>query len=99
MRFRWTADQGISEAGYRFCVDLEYKLRSRITRFFIQHLGADESLDFSRFIFEVDLENSQIRLAPETRELLDPRFCMEFDREINLRYARTLFSRSPFNAA
>lgn len=99
MRFRWTAGQGVGEAGYRFCLDLEYKLRSRITRFLIDRLDQEELPDFSNFIFDVDLCNSRVSLSPETRTLLDPHFCMAFDREINLGFARPLLNRSPFNAA
>ena len=91
MNFQWKSANHIDEELYKFCVELEYQLRPRITRFLISRLERECCGDFSCFHFDVDLNLQQITISDKTPIKLSKKIWGEFDHEINQGFARNLF--------
>lgn len=82
MTFNWILERDSDTALQRRCVELEYRLRPRITRFLMERLERDLRGDFSGFYFDVDLVRQEIRFSERTpaeyaRRVADD-FVMEF---------------------
>lgn len=80
--FNWILERDSDTALQRRCVELEYRLRPRITRFLMERLERDLRGDFSGFYFDVDLVRQEIRISERTpaeyaRRVADD-FVMEF---------------------
>ena len=66
MHFHWIFDE--DQVDLRELIDLEYQLRSRITRYIMDTLDFDCCIDFSCFHFEVDMVRREIRISEKTPE-------------------------------
>ncbi|MDC6352377.1 hypothetical protein PP178_12515 [Zeaxanthinibacter sp. PT1] len=94
MKFQWISGKRIDEELRKFCIELEYQLRPKITRFLISHPEFDGP-DFSGFYFEIDMKLEQVNMSHSRPEILSPKLKRDFDRDINLGFARTLFTKKP----
>ncbi|SHJ20057.1 hypothetical protein [Pseudozobellia thermophila] len=83
MTINWIVGAEADENLKRYCVDFEYRLRPKITKYLISRLDPDYCSDFSCFQFDVDLPGRCIRLSDKTPSryycLLEP----DFEREID----------------
>jgi len=91
MKFQWNSVNHINEELHKFCVELEYKLRPRITRFLISRLEKETSGDFSNFYFDIDLNLGQISISDKTPRKFRKKIGKEFDHEINHLFVRRFF--------
>lgn len=66
MTFNWILDQHAATLDRRICIDLEYRLRPKITRFLMEHFERELRGDFSDFCFDVDLIRNEIRFSEQT---------------------------------
>jgi hypothetical protein len=66
MTFNWILDQRTAPSDRRICIDLEYRLRPKITRFLMEHFERELRGDFSDFCFDVDLIRNEIRFSNQT---------------------------------
>jgi len=91
MNFQWNSANHIDEELHKFCVELEYKLRPRITRFLISRLEKETHGDFSKFFFEIDLGLGQITISEKTPRRFRKKIQQEFENEINHNFIRGFF--------
>ncbi len=85
MKFNWISNAEADDTLKKFCIDLEYQLRPKITRFLMERLEPECCGDFSCFYFDVNLETRQISIANKTPVKYTRRIALDFDREINQR--------------
>lgn len=90
MKFNWNSVHEIDDKVTKFCIELEYKLRPKITHFLMAHLEKECSGDFSCFYFDVDLEKLYVTIARPTPLELKMKIAPEFDREINQNFISDL---------
>ncbi|MEX0314246.1 MAG: hypothetical protein AB3N18_08720 [Allomuricauda sp.] len=64
-------------------IDLEYRLRPRITKFLLSHFDGDHLIDFSSFHFDVDWKNQWVWISEKTPLEIIEKIKADFDREIN----------------
>lgn len=67
----------------KVCIDLEYRLRPRITKFLLSQYDSDYLIDFSKFHFDVDLKNQWIWISEKTPQDYIDYIKEDFDIEIN----------------
>lgn len=82
MTFNWIIGTEADEKLQRFCIELEYQLRPRITKFLISRFDFESCSDFSSFHFDVDLLARNIRVSDRTPSHFLQRIQTDFDREI-----------------
>lgn len=80
MHFHWIINEDQTDP--KELVDLEYRLRPRITRFIMDTLGFDTCDDFSCFHFEVDMVRREVRISEKTPEDYARQLQMGFRKEI-----------------
>ena len=83
MKFNWNTVNVVDDKFRRICIDLEYKLRPKITHFLVKHLEDDCGGDYSCFHFDVDVENLYISIARPTPIKYKRKILAAFEREIN----------------
>lgn len=83
MKFTWNSVNQVDEGVKKLRIDLEYKLRPKITRFLMARLENECDGDFSCFHFDVDLEKMYVSIARPTPIRLKQLIASDFDREIN----------------
>lgn len=66
MHFNWIMNGDQNDVDKKSLIDLEYRLRPRITRFLMERLEQECSGDFSSFHFDVDMVSKEIRIADKT---------------------------------
>lgn len=81
MKFNWISDQEIDDSQSRFCIELEYRLRPRITRFLMDRLEYECRGDFSAFHFDVDLSTQELRIGKNTPMQFASKIASDFRRE------------------
>ena len=91
MTFQWQSENHIDEDLYKFCVELEFKLRPKITRFLINRLEKETGGEFSAFYFDIDLDAGSIAISGKTPALFRIRIEKDFDREINRNFVQRFF--------
>ena len=90
MKFNWNSVNEIDDKVRKRCIDLEYKLRPRITHFLMKRLEQECSGDFSCFYFDVDLEKFYVSIARPTPLRLKRKIAADFDLEINQNFISEL---------
>ncbi len=65
----------------RTCIDLEYSLRPRITRFLLSRLDVDT--DFSSFYFDVNMDKKWVYISEKTPIQYIHKLLPDFDLVIN----------------
>lgn len=83
MKFNWILANEVDESIRRYCIELEYQLRPKITRFLMARLEKECAGDFSCFHFDVDLITNNIRIAAQTPARLARKVEGDFEKEIN----------------
>ncbi len=83
VKFNWILSNELDESIRRYCIELEYQLRPKITKFLMARLENECNGDFSCFHFDVDLITKNITISPETPARFSRRIERDFDREIN----------------
>lgn len=83
MTFNWiiSGDDGPSMKKAR--IDLEYRLRPRITRFLLSQFEEEHHIDFSSFHFDVDWKNQWVWISEKTPHHFIEKIKVDFDNEIN----------------
>ena len=81
MKFNWISEKEIDETLRKSCIDLEYRLRPRITRFLMDRVEYECQGDFSSFHFDVYLNSGKIRISRKTPIRLTQKISPEFQRE------------------
>lgn len=84
MTFNWIPDGTPDDTFTRRCIELEYRLRPRITRFLLERLGPEHKDDFSIFHFDVDFKRREIRISKETPREYLPKIALDFMKEIGV---------------
>lgn len=82
MHFHWIFDGNQDQIDQRELIELEYRLRPRITRFIMDTLGFDRCDDFSCFHFDLDMVRREIRISEKTPEEYTKLLRMGFQDEI-----------------
>ncbi|MEW2923155.1 MULTISPECIES: hypothetical protein [Flavobacteriaceae] len=90
MKFNWVISGETDQAVKKACIDMEYRLRPKITKFLLKKLDGDFSGDFSIFHFDVDVQNRWVWISNKTPQRFIEKIKSDFDREIN--GGSTLFS-------
>ncbi|TMU57440.1 hypothetical protein [Flagellimonas algicola] len=83
MKFNWLISGTPDPATKKVCIDLEYRLRPRITKFLLSQFDGDHLLDFSKFHFDVDLKNEWVWISEDTPYDIIEKIKADFDRDIN----------------
>ncbi|NNC61382.1 MAG: hypothetical protein HKO11_03540 [Eudoraea sp.] len=83
MKFNWILSNDMDVNLKRQCIDLEYRLRPRITKFLMARLEQECSGDFSSFHFDVDMVTNNIRISPRTPSRFTRLIQRDFEREIS----------------
>ena len=83
MKFNWISEKEIDDTLRKFCIELEYRLRPRITRFLMERVELECRGDFSSFHFDVDLNAEQLRIGENTPFQLAGKIAADFQREFN----------------
>lgn len=84
MTFNWILGQDADPAHQKLCIDLEYRLRPRITRFLMERLERELQGDFSSFHFDVDLVRREVRISEKTPSKYVQRIGCDFMKEIGV---------------
>lgn len=82
MTFNWITGQDDGPAPKKLCIDLEYRLRPRITRFLMDRLERELHGDFSAFHFDVDLLRREVRISDKTPAEYARRIAADFNIEL-----------------
>ncbi|WP_036379563.1 hypothetical protein [Muricauda sp. MAR_2010_75] len=90
MKFNWVISGENDQAVKKACIDMEYRLRPKITKFLLKKLDGDFSGDFSCFHFDVDMKNHWVWISNKTPQRFIEKIKADFDQEIN--GGSTLFS-------
>ncbi|MEO9511704.1 MAG: hypothetical protein ABJN84_18335 [Flavobacteriaceae bacterium] len=83
MKFNWVIKGDTTPSIKKTCIDLEYRLRPRITKFLLSRLDNELYGDFSAFHFDVDIKNQWVWISEKTPHDYIARIRDDFDREIN----------------
>jgi hypothetical protein len=83
VKFNWILSNDMDESIKRYCIDLEYQLRPKITKFLMARLEKECCGDFSCFHFDVDLVTNNIYISPSTPSHFARVIKSDFEREIN----------------
>lgn len=82
MKFNWIIGQETDEKLHRFCIELEYRLRPRITKFLISRLDLESWADFTCFHFDIDLATKCVTLSDSTPRHYLQQIKSDFESEI-----------------
>ncbi len=82
MNFNWIGNQDIDENLLKKCVDLEFELRYKITKFLIRRLDVECNIDFTRFYFDVDMTTKTIRISEKTPQEYVQEVAADFYKEM-----------------
>ncbi len=83
MKFNWISEREIDDSLRKFCIELEYRLRPKITRFLMERLEYECRGDFSSFHFDVDLTQKKLRIGQNTPVQLARIIASDFHQEFN----------------
>ncbi len=81
MKFNWISENIIDDSLRKYCIDLEFRLRPRITRFLMERLETECQGDFSSFHFDVDLTSGKMYIGPKTPLVLTNKITSDFQKE------------------
>ena len=66
VKFNWIISGQSSQGLKKRCIDLEYELRPKITKFLLERFENDCCGDFSCFHFDVDVLTKVVRISNKT---------------------------------
>jgi len=83
VKFNWIfthqTDQDLRER----CIEMEYELRPKITRFLLKQFDNEFDGDFSHFHFDVDMTSNWVWISEKTPQQYLLKIRKAFDIEIN----------------
>lgn len=82
MNFNWKTDTENTKELSKSLLNLEYTLRTKITRYLLQRLENECDGDFSSFHFDVDMIAKKITISEKTPELFRVKLLPDFEKEI-----------------
>ncbi len=82
--FNWIWEETPDDSLKKFCIELEYRLRPRITRFLMDRLDSELLEDFSSFHFDVDMGRREIRISDKTPVEYASVIACDFMKEIGM---------------
>jgi len=83
MHFNWLISGDNTPAIKRACIELEYSLRPKITKFLLKKNDGEFFGDFSSFHFDVDLKRKWVWISEKTPKEFIKKILPDFDIEIN----------------
>ena len=83
MKFNWLTTGDLNPATKRVCIELEYRLRPKITKFLLARIDGEDCGDLSCFHFDVDLDNKWVWIGKKTPKEYIEKVKDDFDNEIN----------------
>ena len=83
MKFNWIFNKETDSTEKQRCIDMEYKLRPRITRYLIARMEQECHGDFSQFCFDVNMRTLKVTLSDKTPQEYLSKLKSDFDMEIN----------------
>lgn len=83
VKFNWVISGDTNPTIKKVCIDLEYRLRPRITKFLLSRLDSECFGDFSSFHFDVDITNQWVWISEKTPQGYIDKIKTDFDNEIN----------------
>ena len=83
--FNWITEGTPDPDQRKYCIELEYQLRPRITRFLMKHLDPEHHEDISVFHFDVDLLRNEVRISDKTPSDYTSRVACAFMQEIGMK--------------
>ncbi len=82
MKFNWTISFDATDEMKKLCVDMEYLLREKISRFLISNWD-DLADDFDKLIFDIDMVTKEITISEDSPIYLKNIIQEDFHREFN----------------
>ena len=86
MKFHWVGVSPKDRNAKKLCIELEYDLQSKITKFLMKRLEAECQGDFSAFEFDVDPIRTQIAIGKNTPAIWAEVIREDFQKRINLSF-------------
>ncbi|MET1260212.1 hypothetical protein ABV409_12755 [Flagellimonas sp. DF-77] len=84
MKFNWKfPGNQMSDALKKACIEFEYELRPKITKFLIERLDSESCEDLGCFYFDVDLDTKHIGIGAKTPAAYATLIQRDFDAEFN----------------
>ena len=84
MKITWNPPGSeMSESLKKACIDFEYQLRPKITKFLLARLETECCGDLSCFHFNIDLDSKWVWIGAKTPEDFASKIKVDFDNEIN----------------
>ncbi len=83
MKFNWITGSPTSLVNEKSYLELEYRLRHKITKYLMQRLENECEGDFSSFHFNIDMIQKKITIGEETPENYRYVLLKDFDQEIS----------------
>ncbi|RNC89360.1 MAG: hypothetical protein ED555_07640 [Allomuricauda sp.] len=83
MKFNWIFSKKADQNQKKRCIELEYTLRPRITRFLLERFENECGGDFSNFYFDVDVHTERVWVNTRTPHELAAKLSTDFDVVIN----------------
>ena len=83
MKFNWIYSKDADDSQKKRCIDLEYQLRPRITRYLLEKFDAECGGDFSNFYFDVDVNTERVAVSKMTPVHLAKKLTIDFEEIIN----------------
>lgn len=83
MNFNWITDEANTQELEIKYLDIEYKLRSKITRYLLERLDNECDEDFTSFHFNVDMVHKKITISKKTPAALRIKLVSDFEKEMS----------------
>ena len=83
VNFNWIITDQADHNLKRRCIELEYELRPKLTRFLLDHFEAACGGDFSSFHFDVEVASGYVTFSQKTPEKFRLMAARAFDLQIN----------------
>ncbi|MEM1257227.1 MAG: hypothetical protein AAGC45_10040 [Bacteroidota bacterium] len=84
MKFNWKFPTNeLSEELKKTCIELEYQLRPKITKFLLERMDVECCGDLTCFHFDVDVLSRWVWIGHETPRAYVDKIQADFDTEIN----------------
>lgn len=82
MNFNWITNKENTRGLDKNHLDIEYRLRSKITRYLLERVDNECAGDFSSFYFNVDMVHKKITISEKTPVALRVKLLPDFEKEI-----------------
>ena len=83
MKFNWIFSKKADQNQKKRCIELEYSLRPKITRFLLERFENECDGDFSSFYFDVDVITERVWVNRNTPQPYIEKLNIDFDLVIN----------------